>query len=89
MSVICTVFYITGYLRFITKYNHIFPNYQNLSYYVVIYFITAILIYENLSLYAIKLFQLITGYLTYFGYFGCVYPRSRKGHQISDHLDGE
>ena len=27
--------------------------------------------------------------LTYFGYFGCVYPRSRKGHQISDHLDGE
>ena len=27
--------------------------------------------------------------ITYFGYFGCVYPRSRKGHQISDHFDGK
>ena len=26
---------------------------------------------------------------TYFGYFGRVYPRKRKGHQISDHLIGE
>ena len=32
---------------------------------------------------------LINNMSTYFGYFGGVYPRRRKGHQISDHLIGE
>ena len=31
----------------------------------------------------------VVDYITYFGYFGIVYPRSRKGHQMSDHLVGE
>ena len=42
--------------------------------------------YNLLNLHNLNVYRSL---VTYFGYFGCVYPRSRKGHQISDHLDGE